>query len=189
MSNRLNLKQVFKEPTRNGNLLDLCLTDTQAAAKVLPRISDHSLVSVTLKLELPATETLEREVWCYNRADWDKLAQAFQKEDWARLWHMDVNTATEDMTQTILAHMKEHIPKPTLVVRKTAHPWLNERAVQLVREKVEAEGTDRQDEAAMACSEGLLAEHNSWVSYMKDRLMSLPKGSKEWWNISRQLQH
>ena len=43
---------------------------------------------------------------------------------------------------------------------------MNERAVALVRDKCEAQGTEKAKEAAEACSKGLLREYNNWVHKM-----------------------
>ena len=76
------LKQIVREPTRNEYLLDLVMTDIpKIEAEVGGKIQDHRYVLTKLKLTVPETEMLHREVWNYRKADWARLKDELQEQD------------------------------------------------------------------------------------------------------------
>eukprot|EP00969_Alexandrium_andersonii_P221810 9796252-Alexandrium_andersonii.AAC.1 len=70
---------------------------------------------------------------------------------------------------------------------RSSHPWLTPRCVELIRRKCAAAGTDNFRHAAEACSAGLLHAFHLHVTRMREQLRRLPRGSKRWWRISREL--
>jgi hypothetical protein len=50
-----------------------------------------------------------------------------------------------------------------------------------------AEGTHAYGDAVKVCSAGILAEYNKYASQARQRLLEFRKGSKPWWNLSREL--
>ena len=56
-----------------------------------------------------------------------------------------------------------------------------------MREKAQSAGTDDFARAQVACSRGLLAAHERYIVRTRDRLRSLPRGSKLWWRLSQVL--
>ena len=70
----MGLNQLVREPTRGNYLLDLALSDIPGASAIaLPKIADHSIVQVKTPLLVPEVESIEREVWKFAAADWDRL--------------------------------------------------------------------------------------------------------------------
>ena len=66
-------------------------------------------------------------------------------------------------------------------IKKTTHPWLTQRREEAVRQKHEAQGTEREAEAARECSETLLEEHYDFVRSMRLKLAEARPASKNWW--------
>ena len=56
-----------------------------------------------------------------------------------------------------------------------------------VHRKIVASGTIYFEEARDNCSSTLKEEYDKYIGKMRDKLLSLPRGSKEWWKLSRQL--
>ena len=83
------------------------------------------------------------------------------------------------LTNVVLQLAEGFVPKKSVVDRKSTHPWLNERVVKLVQSKEEAEGTERELEAAEACSTAVLEEYRTYVSRTKAELAGLRAGSKK----------
>ena len=182
------LRQLVHEPTRGPNLLDLVLSDVgTATTEVLHRVADHSIVSVKLGLTVPASAEIQREVWSFNQADWEGMQEELAAQNWKAMRDMSVDDATAFLTDTILKSCEKHIPKRVLQERKWTHPWLNHRASRLVQARVAAKGTPQEEEAAKACSAGLLNEYNAWVSRTREKLRSLPRMAKAWWRTCREL--
>ena len=87
----------------------------------------------------------------------------------------------------ILALAASHIPKRNLSVQKSTHPWLNRDLVALVAAKRAAAGTPDYERAVLACSSGIMAEYSLYNARARQRLLDTKRGSKHWWNISREL--
>ena len=124
----LGVQQVVREPTRGENLLDLVLTDMDNVdAKVLPRIADHKVVLVTLKLRLPVQRTQKREVWNYAKGNWEELKQQLAEYDWQFVRDLDAEQATTGFTDVVLELSEDSIGKKTVCERKSTHPWLTDK--------------------------------------------------------------
>ena len=149
----LGLKQLVREPTRGSNLLDLVLTDIpDATCQVLPAIADHRVVQTQLSLQVPVSAPTRREVWSFAKADWQGLEKELGELDWLAMGDMDPDTGAEWMTKCILARSEEHIGKRWVTTPKSTHPWLNDRAMIKVGEKITAEGTVNEKQAAQDCN-------------------------------------
>ena len=182
------LRQLVREPTRCENLLDLVLTDIESASvSVTSKIADHSVVTTRLNLTLPQTASHERKVWSYAKADWDGLKKELQSIDWSFIACSDASTAAALLTKLILEKASKHIPQRTLHVKKSSHPWLTDTIVQLVEAKRAAVGPIEYEAAVKACSDGIMAEYNAYSLQARQALLKARTGSKQWWNISREL--
>ena len=62
MAQDCSFSQLVHQPTREGNLLDLVLTDIDAKCDVLPKIADHNAVMVKVNLEVPQVKRCSRLV-------------------------------------------------------------------------------------------------------------------------------
>lgn len=75
---------------------------------------------------------------------------------------------------------------PTSVITKQArnHPWINQRCMDLVNDKIIVEGTEHYDVAVKFCADGLYDEYVKYIERMHKQLRRLRYGCKKWWNIS-----
>jgi hypothetical protein len=184
----VGLRQIVTEPTRGDHLLDLILTDLDdVRCKVLPKIADHNGLLATLPLRAPKVATITREVWQFAKADWEGLTNALSLEDWSWICDCNANEAAQRLTDEILTHARKFIPRRIIQERRSTHPWINDRVVQLVQQKKAAEGTGYENEAKGQCSAGILEEYGKYVGKERDVLKALPRGRKQWWAKSRQL--
>jgi len=182
--------QRVQKPTRGEHLLDLVVTDlgsSTCTCTVHPEIADHKLVLVRLHLGLPATERVQRELWQFCRADWGGLGAELASADWRWLDEVGPTEGAQALTNLILQAARRHIPTRWVVERKVAHPWLNERCLELVAERVRVAGSDLEPEAAAQCSAGILEEYFKYVARCRTKLRELRRGSKQWWRLSREL--
>ena len=72
-------------------------------------------------------------------------------------------------------------------MRKQSHPWLNEKCREAIEKKNEAEDTPSFEDARSSCAQVLAAEYQKHISDLKTKINALPKGSKKWWKLNRQL--
>ena len=91
------------------------------------------------------------------------------------------------LTEQLLRIAGENIPKRSVTIRKSTHPWLTERGEEAVRRKHAAQGTEKEAEAASECSNILMEEHYDFVRKMRTKLMEAQPASKSWWSNARRL--
>ena len=182
------LEEKVGQPTREGNLLDLVLTDMAkgVVCKVLPKLEDHALVLATVALGVPTEYTEQRERWVYTKANWKGLKKALKSTDWSFLDRCaDTNAAQDQLTAYILQTARRYIPVETNTLKKSTHPWMNDRCLALVAAKRAAEGTTEYKKKLHECSEGILEEFKKHVRQVREELKKLPKSSKKWWKLAK----
>jgi len=188
---RLGLEQKVRQPTRGSNLLDLALTDASSGVSctVLPKIADHKLVLTKMAFKVAHAEPVERQVLDYSRADWAGLKQCLRNTNWREFFFdLSADEAAQRLTDYITEKAAEHIPSRTQVHKLSSHPWLNEKCFELIKAKVDAEGTDDYDCRQQECTAGLLAEYEKYILRMKAKLSALKPSSKKWWKLGNSLQ-
>ena len=182
------LKQCVKQPTRDDHLLDLALSDIhELECSVLPKIADHCMVEALLAMPVPNTIKHNRKVWLMGAADWLRLRESLAEVDWASLKKCNPNEGAEMLTRTILEHARECIPTKMICETKTKHPWLSEKIMQLVSDKVKSHGSESEADKARACSAGVFSGYQEWVSKTKTEISEIPRGSKRWWSKTNSL--
>ena len=138
----MGLRQLAKEPTRGKNLLDLALSDIPGAkASVHPKIADHSIVEVCMPLPVPEVLTIEREVWQFRTADWERSVALLQEEDWSDIASRSPDDGAARLSNTLLQHASSCIRRKKITEKKSTHPWLNDAVLQAVSDKRNSEGT------------------------------------------------
>ena len=173
---RLGLVEKVQQPTRNNNLLDLFLTDATSGVtcKVLPKIADHNLVLTRVAFRVCQSEPVARELWDYSKAKWCRLLQAFRDTDWQDFFaDLGPTAATTKLTNYLLERARAYIPVRMVSFRPSSHPWLNERCLTLIQEKMDAESTVAYAAKQLACSRGMLEEHEKYVERTRSKIISL----------------
>jgi len=172
-------RQLVTEPTRGDNLLDLALTDLdEVRCKVVGKIADHKGLKLTLPFTVPRVEIQSRMVWQFTSADWEGLNNALLCQDWSWLARTDPNTGAERLTVCILGLAEFFIQKRLLKERKSTHPWINDKVLELVRSKLAAEGTDEETECMKRCSACIMEEYGKHVAKERLQLQAMPKRCK-----------
>ena len=100
---------------------------------------------------------------------------------------LSVDRAVEAFTEHVFHTAKLHIPCQKCSMQKSAHPWLNERCATAVARKCAAAGTSGFAAAQHECSSVLSEEYYNHVNRLRSKLSTLPKGSKRWWKLNREL--
>ena len=182
------LVQLVREPTRDKYLLDLALTDVaNCSVDVLPYIADHKMVMSYLPLPEVLETNVPRDVWVFAKADWSSLSEALGKYNWANLEEGSAEDALAYFLEILWLHLVKFIPRKSIVTRKSTHPWLNEKCKEAVLRKNRAEGTGNFGTECENCNRILNVERAAWVQRTKDQLAALPRSSKKWWRLNRQL--
>ena len=176
-------------PSRGLYLLDLVLTDMDEllSSDVLSSIADHCFIRSFMDLQVPSYETRTRQVFDYQSANWYQINATFLSMNWSWVDHLSIDAVTQELTATILATLRAHVPIKIIEERFGRHPWLNQRCIDLVAAKHAAFGISVFDNASALCSQGLKAEYEKFVKNTRKRLERLKRGSKQWWKLSRNL--
>ncbi len=182
------LTQHVKSPTRGANLLDLVLSDFQSGVtcKVTPGIhdDDHRGVLTKVKVDIPASEPVRRQVYKFNKANWDQLRGSLLAKDWRPILAGSADDAAADMTQAILDTVAEHIPQTWITDKVYAHPWLNDDCRRALEKKHEAEGTADFPRLRDECSQAFLKARGEYVSKTRDDLKDMSRSSRGWWKLA-----
>ena len=99
----------------------------------------------------------------------------------------DVYENASKFTEIVLISFKKHISFRKHNFRKSLHPWLTDTAFEAIQAKVAASGTCSYDDAANAFSQVLAKEYAAHAIRLRTTLASLPRGSKIWWKLNREL--
>jgi len=184
------MSQLVREPTRNDYLLDLACTDVhKSSAKVMPYLSDHKSVLVTLPLPEILEKNVKREVWDLTKADWTNLKKQLQDYDWQPLKHGSAEDALMLFLEVLWLHLVKYIPRREVDTVKRSHPWVNDRTKKALLEKNLAEGTPNYAAASKKCSAILAEERLKHIAHVKSKMADLKPAHKQWWKINRELLH
>ena len=182
------LRQIVREPTRGENLLDIALTDVdEVRCKVVCPIADHRGLKLILPISVPRVTIQLRLVWQFKAADWQGLRSALMCQDWSWMETIDANKGAQRLTDHILRLAEFFIPRRWMNERKSTHPWINERILHLVQEKLAAVGPEAELECRKRCSAGIMEEYGKFVMKERSHLQSMPQGAKGWWSRSKRL--
>jgi hypothetical protein len=187
---QFGLWQAVKEPTRQQYLLDLVLLDIHGSkVSVVNYIADHAGVLVKLPYKEILENSIEREVWHLQQANWKDLESQLGAFDWSILDEGTAEDALAYFHSVLWCHLVKHIPRRSITVTKSTHPWLNDETKLAIAAKNEAEGTDRFTAETERCAKTLAVAQNTYIANLKQKLLSLPKGCKKWWAVNRELLH
>ena len=189
IANSASLKQLVREPTRANNLLDLVLTNMLGIGiEVGGKIQDHNTVTATIRCSIPVSKIVQRKVWNYKKADWARLSDLLGDENWDFIESCHPDEAAARLTSTILEHAHDAIGQHDCKEMKSTHPWLTDEIVQCIREKHEAEGTEREAIKVLECSEKIMQARERYIERTRQELAKMKDNSKQWWKKTNEIQ-
>ena len=184
------LKQLVKEPTRKQYLLDLVLPNIPELVKVavLPEISDHRVVNIEVNAVVSISPAIERTVWMLTKADWDGLKADFSSTDWKLLFQdIDLEGSVRNFCNYIETCCIRRIPRRVISTRVCSHPWLDAECIAAVQAKCAAAWSDEFRTKELECERILTKAFVSYRQSLRERILSLPRSSKQWWKCNKEL--
>ena len=155
---------------------------------MLLRVANHRVVLFDFAVATPTFAPVERFVWAFPRAKWSSLRVALASTDWAPIIDgPSVDSAVASFTDHLFHIAQAHIPYRKCSMRKSTHPWLNDRCAAAVARKCATAGTPDFGAAQKECNAILSEEYRSHVNRLRHKLSTLPRGSKRWWKLNREL--
>ena len=158
-----------------------------ASATVLPYIADHAGVLVRLPIPEVKETKMERIVWDISKANWKDLEAELEAMDWTILARGTAEDALNIFMDVLWNLLIKYIPQKKIVCKKSSHPWLNSKCQAAILKKNKAEGSDAFAPASAACADTLQEERAKYVEKLKAKIAALPKRSKQWWRLNREL--
>ena len=114
------LEQVVHFPTRGQNTLDLIITSLPGQFVDIhspDRLSDHDIVSGTLKIVIPPIKKPKRKVYKYQKGDYESMKGDALKFAWSVQENFNL------ITSFIQESVDKHIPSKTCRSVSSV-PWL-----------------------------------------------------------------
>ena len=99
----------------------------------------------------------------------------------------DVATNTQALTDYVLECAGKFIRKGPICDKKHNCPWMTSRCTEAISQKVTAASTEQEGDQTKKCANILKEERLHYVESLKRRIAELPKGSKIWWRLNREL--
>ena len=184
------MSQMVREPTRENYLLDLAISNIAGASvTVLPQIADHKALRVDVPLPVIKEIGVARTVWHLKAADWKALEKELSEVDWQPLSRGTAEDAVNYFLDVLWTLLVKHIPQKKIECKRSSHPWLNSRCRAAIVQKNLAEGSDNFQAVQTSCDNVLREERARYVEELKEKLSKLPRSSKQWWRINRELLH
>ena len=98
--------------------------------------SDHAVILSDFTGVLPTHEAaVQRTVWRYEKADWNRLRSFFRQVDWSTVITANPETSCEHVTATIMKAVSQFVPSKTLTVKATDPKWWTPECAAAMKEK------------------------------------------------------
>ena len=97
------------------------------------------------------------------------------------------SVAAEKFTDILLTTASKYISKRILFEESSHHPWLTSRARDAIAKKHNAENSDTYKQMCKECSNVLYEEFGFYIRRCKARLARLPRESRQYWRLLREL--
>ena len=122
------LFQLVKDPTRNGNILDLVFVtslDLVYDLKVSLPFSDHNLISMLLSRKSFPERKSQKLNYSFKKADWDHLRILLHYTPWhCAFMDTDIDRLWAAWSDLFLSAVDECIPRRT-AKRNSNAPWIS----------------------------------------------------------------
>jgi len=135
------LEQIVDQPTRHQNILDLFFLNhpnDEYTVNILPGLGDHDIVSVDINVQHQINKLCRREIYLYDRADWDSIRQdVISLMDTSEFNSPDDRTVDElwmKFKDTVMQSMRSHIPRKFTRTRCDL-PWLTSTIRKQIRKR------------------------------------------------------
>ena len=200
---QFSLTQCITEPThyteRSASLIDLILTSNRntiissgVADPFLPQqVRYHCPIYGILNFCKPKSVSLERNIWLYDRGNYDLLREKASLLNWVELQDDDINIYAKNITDTIMDLSKQCIPNKSVRVKSSDPPWITSSVKKHIRARRrlyrKAKQTDdvehwnrfrRHRNKTLSLIRKAKQLH---IDKLKEKLTSNQLSSKDWW--------
>ena len=143
-----DLCQLIDEPTHftenPSALIDLAIVNnpsnvlfSDVISPIVPNlVRFHCPILVTLKFRKSIQKTFKREVWLYDRGNYNHYRQKLNDANWDALFTSNnINEISDNITKHILTAAKDTIPNKKVTIRPNEPEWMNSKIKTLIRQR------------------------------------------------------
>ncbi len=146
------------------------------------------MVSIDVDIAVSIAQEIHREVWDIAKAEWEQLKKELSVFRWKSLLDdADVDGSVLRFCDELETICRRNIPRKHITSSTSSHPWLDDECFAAIAAKCEATGTHRFEELERKCSKTLAAAFLRYQNELRERILSLPKSSKNWWRLNKEL--
>lgn len=130
----------------------------------------HCPIFGIIKFSKPKLKSYTRQIWTYDRGDYQLLRARAAATDWDALRNDDLDTYTCNISSCILSIAKECIPNKIIRIKPSDPPWLTSRIKCFIRKRKRAYRKAKRTN---------LPEH--WVKFkrLRNKVTSMLRESKQ----------
>ena len=96
----------------------------------------------------------------------------------------NVDESVAFLENAIKSAMEQTMRKKTIRIRKNGYDWITDAVLDAILDKMNKEGTAEERASAEQCSKVILDAFQAYRTTCKEELLSMRRGSKEWWTKS-----
>ena len=165
---------------------------------VLAPIGDpyHCTVFCTFQIQYTTDKPYKRQIWQYDKCNFDDLNEAIHTAPWGVLEiYDDVDEAVDYFMDLLLSISKEHIPNKEITVYPKDKPWMTDHVKQAIklRDKAHKKWKKDRTEANELAYRNARHEVNVRKFHAKlrheeriiERLQDRTTSSKEYWHLTK----
>ena len=190
LCDQFGLREFVSKPTRGDYLLDLVLASgLEPKTKICGKMSDHACIQIDVPDSMEVRKFPPRFVWKFSDANWHGIEHALGSQDWHALNNGSIDDALAFFNGCLNNVMRMFIPGFWKPVDKSSVPWLNEACRAAIAHKHASVNTPAFEQRAEECAEVLRATCAKYLVKLKSDMSKLPRSSKRWWTLNKQLLH
>ena len=151
----------------------------------------HCPVFGIFGFQKPKQSCYERTIWMYDRADYDLFREKLNAVQWDSVSVDDIDTFTNNLTDTILNTAKVCIPNKNIKINHRDLPWINSHLKLLIRRRKRAykrakknntpENWSRFRKLRNETITTLRNNKSAYISSLSAKLKSGTYSSRDWW--------
>ena len=81
------------------------------------------------------SEVFTRNIWLYNKGNYEALSNELYETNWNNLINDDINIYAQNITDQFIKVAKRHVPNKNIKVRQPDPPWLNNKIKKMIRKR------------------------------------------------------
>ena len=132
------LFQLVKDPTRNGNILDLVFVtspDLVYDLNIGPPFSDHNSISMLLRRKSLPGRKSQKLTFSFKKANWDHLRNLLYYTPWhCAFMEANIDRTWAAWSDLLLSAVDECIPRRT-AKRNSNVPWINGDLIKMCKKR------------------------------------------------------